>query len=605
MLAEKKRAVRLTLMVMYPIYLYLLIIACPYAGNSLADFMSGIKEGTASGDAFFIPRLYPGTIKICFIGSLVYMMVSFIIIDSMKNLRTDEEYGSARWGSAYRLNRFFSCKENAGEEKAKNRNVRLTENVRMGFDVYRHNFNLNVLIFGGSGTRKTRGFILPNLMLGNCSFVVTDPKGEILGKVGKLLLKIFGYEIRVLDLKNHERSFCYNPFVYFRNENDILQFVNQMWEAMSDKTASKGEQIWDDQAKNMLLSFMLFLFRYAPSEEQNFSMVMELLHEVKADEGAGAQESVLDLLFNSIPPDDVAYGFYKAWNSAKGRTLASIAATLSARLAVFNLDSLKKLTYTDELKLLELATKKVALFCVIPDNDTSYNFLAGTLYSQLFQQLYDYADNVCHGPLPVHVRFLMDEFANVALPDNYEKILSTARSRNMSFVIVLQNKVQIQAIFEKIYQSLIGNCDSLLFLGSNELETCKYFSDLMDKETVVVRTYNKTLGPKGTVTRNETKIGRELMTAGELRKLPNRKAVLIIRGFDPVIDNKINLKKCRYYRVLADGIRSRKNHYDWGNTGYATGEARLMTERYSGHITPLPDTNGVLVSDKELLTMFR
>ena len=511
----------------------------------------------------------------------------------MKNYRNNEEYGSAKFGSAKVLNRIYACKN-------KVQNLRITENIRLGFDVFRHQLNLNMLIIGGSGTWKSRGFILPNLLLGGCSFVVTDPKGELLHKIGRFLLKIIGYDVRVLDLKNHEKSMCYNPFVYFRNDNDILNFVNGAWEAMSDKKAMKGEEIWSEQSKAMLISFMMYLYHYAPPEEQNFATIMKMIHEVKASEGMKQEIGAIDILFNQLTSDDPAFGYYKTWSSAKGRTLSSILATLQAKMTVFNLESMRKLTYCDELGLLELATKKVALFCITPDNTKSFNFLAGIMYTQLIQQLYDYSDNVCHGQLPQKVMFLWDEFANIALPDDYEQILSTARSRNIGFAIVLQNKQQIEALYKEVYQSMIGNCDTFIFLGSNELETCKYFSDLMDDETIIVRTYNKTYGMHGSVTRQETKAGRKLMTPGELRKLNKKKAVVIMRGEDPVIDKKIVLKKCQNYKYLAEGIRKKKNAYEWGSTNYASGTVDILPANYSDKITPLPKTTARLVEDDEL-----
>lgn len=592
MLAARKKVYTTVCLVLYLFFLPVMA-ACAHKSG-----IPEIASMLATGEGFRIV-FDAQTLKVCITGTLLYAVACAGFIMNMKNTRYGEEYGSAKFGSRYKLNRFYRCHEDADGIRAKLRNMQLTEKVMMGLDVFRHGKNLNVLIFGGSGTGKTRGFIIPNIfriILSQSSCVITDPKGEILTMTGKLF-KMMGYCVRVLDLKEHWKSHCYNPFVYFRGDDDILKFVNQAWEAMSDKKASKGEQIWDDQAKNMLISLMMYLYHYAPAEEQNFDMVMKLVQEIKAQEGPGeAEKTVIDILFDRIDKSSATYGYYKGWSAAKGRTLSSIVSTLTAKMTVFNLDSLRQLTRCDELNLTELATEKTVLFCVIPDNDDSYNFIAGTLYSQLIQQLYDYADKVCHGPLPRHVRFLMDEFANIALPDNYQKILATARSRNMSFVIVLQDKSQIEALYEKVYKSLLANCDAQLFLGSQEFETCKYFSDLMDKETVIVKTVNVTHGANASSTKNETKIGRELMTPGELRNLDNRKAVLLVRGENPVIDNKINLKHCSLYKYIADGSRKKKNMYDWGSTDRSTGSMHLMTSSYGGRITPLPEPDGELVA---------
>lgn len=588
MLAERKRIYTLVLFVLYMFFLPVL------AFSAHADGMPEIVAVLSGKEKLHIV-FDRQTLKICITGTGLYVIGGAGFIMNLKNTRYGEEYGSAKFGSRFKLNRFYKCREAAEGVAARFRNLHLTEKAMIGLDVFRHQKNLNTLIIGGAGTWKTRGFIFPNILAANCSYVITDSKGEILRATGKFL-KMMGYTIRVLDLKEHWKSHCYNPFVYFRGDDDILKFVNQTWEAMSDKTAMKGEQVWDDLAKIMFISLIMYLYHYAPPEEQNFDMLMKLINEIKSQENAQQeQKTVIDILFERIDHNSATYGYYKGWSAAKGRTLSSIVATLMAKLTVFNLDSLRQLTRCDEMNLTELATKKVALFCVIPDNDDSYNFIAGTLYSQLIQQLYSYADNVCEGPLARHVRFLMDEFANIALPDNYEKILSTSRSRNISFAIVLQNKSQIEALYKEVYKSLIGNCDSILFLGSSEYETCEYFSKLLDKETVVVQTYNVTRGMNASATKNETKIGRELMTPGELRSLDNRKAVLLIRGEDPVIDYKINVRRCKNYKYMADGRRKKKNKYEWGSTDLAVGSMKVISPSYAGKITPLPETDAELV----------
>lgn len=585
MLAEKKRQMAWAFVMAYPFFLYFFVCIAPYA-NSFRDIIYGMEHMS------YKPVWCDKTLKVCAICSVAYIMIAVMVVTTMKNYRTDEEYGDAKLGSVTMLNWIYACKK-------KLNNIRLTENIMMGIDVFRHGLNLHTMVIGGSGSWKTRGYIIPNILMGNCSFVITDPKGDVLYKVGRFLLKILGYDVRVFDLKNHEKSLCYNPFVYFRNDNDIVRFVNNTWEAMSDKRATRGDDMWPDQAKAMLLSLMMYLYHYAPVEEQNFETVMNMLNEIKSSEGMKAEVTPIDLLFEQIPHDDPCYGYYKAWSAAKGRTLASILATLQAKMKVFNLESMRRLTYCDELNLRDLATKKVALFCVTPDIDKSFNFLAGTMYSQLIQVLFDIADNVYHGPLPQTVRFLWDEFANIALPDDYENILSTARSRNISFSIVLQNKQQIEALYEKVYQSLIGQCDTFLFLGSNELETCKYFSELMGDETVVVKTYNTTYGMHGSVTKQESKAGRKLMTPGELRKLNKKKAVLIIRGEDPVIDYKIRLKKCKNYKYLAEGRRKKKYAFNWGTTEYASGEAVALS-KYTKRYNPIPNTTSTLMDDEDI-----
>ncbi len=401
----------------------------------------------------------------------------------------------------------------------------------------------------------------------------------------------------MLDLVEHFRSHGYNPFPYFRSDDDILLFVNNMWGAMEDKTATKGEQIWDDQAKNMMMSLCLYLYHYAPEEEQNLSTIMFMFNNINDAEDKKTEDPV-DRVFSRIPRDDTSYTYYMAWSTAKGRTLASIKATFSSRMSVFNLPSMQALTYRDEMNLLDLATKKVAIFMVIPDNNSVYNFMAGTLYTQIFQQLYDYADHVVYGGLPCHVRFFMDEFANIALPNDYQKILSTSRGRNMSFVIVLQDKQQIEAIFEKYYRTIYGNCAWQLFLGSLELETCKYYSELLGKETIHAFTYSKNYGRQGGSSRQEQLIERDLMKPDEVRALPKSDCVLITPYDGVVRDKKFNLKKHPLYSEISDGRG--KKPYLWGEASLAVGGVSLLSTGYVGELTQLPKANGRLMNVDEL-----
>ena len=592
MLQQRKRMMLYVSLILYPFVLFILIRISSFSGKGLIEFVDFLND-----DVFMYPlriKITENMLPVVTVGTLAYAFAFYLYISSMRNIRYDEEYGSAKWGSVTKMANFYKCHEDMYGMPKEECNIRLTENIALGLDMHRHLKSINTLAIGGTGAGKTRGSILPQLLNPNCNFVVTDPKGEILAKVGRFLKKM-GYSIRILDLKNHWKSHCYNPFAYFRRDDDILKFANDMWESMSDKKSQKGEQIWDDQAKNMILSMMMYLYHFAPPEEQNFDMVIRMINDIRVTDDGSDDMSAVKLLFEALPLSDPIRGYYESWAKAKGRTLASILVTVNAKLSIFNLESMKKLTYTDEIHIKDLADKKVAIFCVIPDNDTTYNFIAGTLYSQIFQQLYDIADNVYHGGLPRHVRFLMDEFANIALPDDYEKILSTARSRNISFEIVVQNLQQIEALYEKLNKAIMGNFDEYLFLGSNELDTCKYFSDLLDKETVVMVNYNRTYGRMAGITKNESKIGRELMQSGELRRLNNRYAVLVVRGEDAVIDKKINLKNCINYKELADGKRFKDNIYEWGNHSSKAG-ASIYQGTYMGVYTPLPETKSKAIA---------
>lgn len=607
MLEKRKRQMWILAAMVYPFIVLMVIKLAPYTGFSLTEFIDNSNKAMAE-DPLGI-HWSDHTLKDIIIISLVYFIGIFIYITSMKNTRYGEEYGSARWEEARRLGRKHGTKPVIRDvkkellDKIKRReavpsiegdipywrkNIIMSKYIKMSIETKQD--NINTLILGGSGTRKSRGYIIPNIMQLNSSFICTDPKGEILTKTGHLL-KVAGYDIRVLDLKNHNKSHGYNPFVYFRNDDDVLLFVNNMWASMEDKTATKQDQMWSDLAKTMLMSFILYIFHYCPIEEQNFDTVMYMYHTIQIMEEKKGP-TVLDKIYGRIPEEDPAYGYYKDWSVAQGRTLASICSTFSSRMTVFNLDSMKSLTYKDEMGILDLATKRVAVFLLLPDDNAVYNFLAGTLYTQTFQQLYDYADNVVHGALPQHVRFYMDEFANIALPNDYQKILSTARSRNMSFAIVLQDKQQIEAIFEKYYKTLYGNCSTYLFLGSNEYDTCKYYSDLLGDETVVVYNWTRNYGRNSGMSRAENRVARKLKTPDEIMRLDTEgnRCLVYINNEYAAEDFKYDMSHHKYYHYIFDGAETEYNRYDWGTTELSTGEISVMSNRYSGKLDALPES---------------
>ena len=606
MLNRRKRQICFFALLLYPFIVLFIIRIAPYTGSSLGEFIENSEKITENPFGF---TWTPDTLRKIIIVSLAYFFGMFIYISSMKNTRFGEEYGSARWEDARALGKKYGVKPTPVElardinlriKKDKQlksifdnkipywrRNILVSKYVKMNIETRQD--NINTLILGGSGTGKSRGYIIPNIIQLNSSFICTDPKGEILRMTGKLL-KLAGYDIRVLDLKNHNKSHGYNPFIYFRNDDDVLLFVNNMWDSMEDKTATKQDQMWSDLAKTMLMSFVLYIFHYCPMEEQNFDTVMFMYHQIQIMEEKKGP-TILDKLYGRIPKEDPAYGYYKDWSIAQGRTLASICSTFSSRMTVFNLDSMKSLTYKDEMGIIDLATKKVAIFLLLPDDNAVYNFLAGTLYTQTFQQLYDYADNVVHGPLPQHVRFYMDEFANIALPNDYQKILSTARSRNMSFAIVLQDKQQIEAIFEKYYKTLYGNCSTYLFLGSHEYDTCKYYSDLLGDETVVVYNWTRNYGKNAGMSRAENRVARKLKTPDELMRLPKDKCIVYLNNEFASEDFKTDMTCHRYYSLISDGDNKEANRYDWGTSDKSIGDISVLSNRYNGRLDVLKKTD--------------
>lgn len=525
----------------------------PHAGSGLPGILTGL--GNAADNPFDIV-FCKDSLKTVLICLLIYGVSIGVFLSTRRNYRRGEEHGSAKWGDAAAVNRKYR------EKKDPEANKILTQNVRMGLNGRKTQRNLNTVVVGGSGAKKTRAFAKPNVMQCNCSMVVLDPKGEILRDTGGLL-KAKGYEIRVLDVIEPWRSHGYNPFAYIRNDDDIQRISTLLMKATEGgKAGATADPFWDRAAEMLLKALMFYLYHYAPPEEQSFPMVMEMLRAGAIDEDGGGI-SPLDVLFQRLEmtePDSIALKYYRDYRSGAAKTLKSIQITLASRLEKFNLDSIAGMTSVDEMDLPSMGEKKVALFCKIPDNDTSFNFLVSMLYTQIFQQLFDIADNKYHGELPVRVHMVMDEFANVALPDDFDKILSTMRSRGIFVSIILQNIAQLKALYEKQWESIIGNCDELLYLGGNEQSTHKYVSELLGKETIDTNTFGRTRGRNGSYTTNYQLTGRELMTPDEVRMLDNNYALLFVRGERPVMDLKYDLHRHPNVKLTADGGQSAYLH---------------------------------------------
>ena len=539
------------------------------------------------------------SIQAVFLCLFVYAMGIGIWLSTRRNYRRGEEHGSAKWGDAAVVNRKY-------RQHPANMNKILTQNVRIGFDAHKHRRNLNVLVIGGSGAGKTRFYVKPNIMQANCSMVILDPKGENLRSTGWLLKKK-NYKIRVLDLIQMERSHCYNPFVYLRDDNDVQRLVTNLFKATTPKGATSSDPFWDTAAQMLLLALIFYLKYEAPEDEQNFAMVMEMLRAGEVDEEDSKAVSALDTLFYDLrktDPNHIALKYYDAYHSGSGKTLKSIQITLAARLEKFNLESVAGLTITDELDLWRLGEEKTALFAIIPDNDTSFNFLVSILYSQLFQQLFEVADKKYGGSLPVHVQFLMDEFANLSLPDDFDKILSVMRSRGVSVSIILQNLAQLKALFEKQWESIVGNTDEFVYLGGNEQATHKYVSELLGKETIDTNTYGKSTGRNGNYSTNYQNTGRELMTPDEVRMLDNRYALLFIRGERPVMDFKYDILKHPDVRMTTDGNADPYIHgeaWDAGSSIELVYDPELIREASeNARIIELPETDYVLMSEEDV-----
>ena len=510
------------------------LLVAPYINNGIIGVLKN------SGNIFSKPfniSITENSIKTVLIFLLIYILAILVYESTRKNYRRREENGSAKWGDAKELNKKY--------KQPNNYNKILTKNVSIGLNGKKHRRNVNVLVIGGSGAGKTFSYCKPNVMQCATSYVVLDPKGEILRDTGYLLEKN-GYEVKVLDLINMEKSHCYNPFVYLKDDNDVQKLSTNLFKSTTPKGSTTNDPFWDTAASMLLLALIFYLKYEAPPEEQNFTMVMELLRAGDVKEDDDDYVSPLDMLFNRLEtknPEHIALKYYRSYHSGSAKTLKSIQVTLASRLEKFNLESMAQLTQTDELDLTSLGERKTALFAIIPDNDTSFNFLVSILYTQLFQQLFYIADYKYGGSLPTHVHFVMDEFANVSLPDDFDKILSVMRSREVSVSIILQNLAQLKALFEKQWESIVGNCDEFLYLGGNEQSTHKYISELLGKETIDTNSYGRSFGSHGNFSENDQIPGRELLTPDEVRLLDNNYALLFIRGERPIKDFKFNLKE--------------------------------------------------------------
>ena len=533
--------------------IWLALLIEPSIGGGLPNLIKNLAD--AINHPFQISWC-EDSLKTVLILIFAYAMGIGIYLSTARNYRRREEHGSAKWGNTRTLRKKYKDEEHPKD------NILLTQNTAIGLDGHKHRRNLNVLVVGGSGAGKTRFYAKPNIMQANCSYVCLDPKGELIRSTGHLLEEK-GYKIKVIDLINMEKSCCYNPFVYLRNDNDIQRLVTNLFKNTTPKGSQSQDPFWDQAAMMLLLALVFYLHYEAPEAEQNFPMVMDMIRAAEVKEDNDDFRSPLDLLFDKLErrnPEHIALKYYRNYRSGSAKTLKSIQITLVSRLEKFNLESLAGITQTDDMELAKIGEEKTAIFAVIPDNDSSFNFIIGMLYTQLFQQLYYQADIVHGGRLPVHVHFIMDEFANVALPDEFDKLLSTMRSREISVSIIIQNLAQLKALFEKQHESIVGNCDEFLYLGGNEQSTHEYVSKLLGKETIDTNTYGQSHGRNGNYSTNWQISGRDLLDSSEVRMLNNDYALLFIRGERPVMDHKYDILKHANIKLTTDGSAEPYDH---------------------------------------------
>ena len=545
-LSSKEAAILLAAFSIPVIWFAILASQCCGEGVKLFEFLGNLSEILKTP---YHLKITPYTGKCILICICCYGLGISVYYSSKGNKRTGEEYGSAKWGNAAELNKKYRDMKNPQN------NAILTQNIQIGLDGRKHRRNLNMLVVGGSGSGKTRFFVKPNIMQCNCSYIVADPKGELLRATGGMLEKN-GYVVKVLNLVDMSRSDGYNPLAYIHTDTDALKLVTNLIKNTTPKTAGNTDPFWDKSETALLQAFILYLKYEAPISEQNFATVMYMIQNAAASENDESYKSPMDVIFEALEerePEHIAVKQYKVFKQAAGKTAKSILISTAVRLAAFNLSQFAAITNNDEMELDKLGERKQAIFAVIPDNDSSFNYIVGMLYTQAFQELYYNADHKNGGRLKIPVRVLMDEFANVALPDDFEKVLATCRSREISINIIVQNMAQLKALFKDSWENITGNCDTFLYLGGNEQGTHKYISELIGKATIDTKTRGITKGRNGSSSANYQSAGRELLTPDEVRMLDNEYAILFIRGERAVTDKKYNLMKHKNIKLTEDG----------------------------------------------------
>lgn len=528
------------------VWFALLVAGCYEDGVKLFDLLEQLT--TALNQPWNI-SINQYSLKFVLFFLFAYAMGIGVYFTTRENRRPGEEHGSAKWGSASTLARKYA------DKKHKFHNIILSQTLALSINAKAHRRNLNVLIVGGSGAGKTRFYAKPNIMQCNTSFIIADPKGEMLRATAPLLLEK-GYDVKVFNLINPENSDGYNPFNYIRTDEDVIKLISNLIQNTTPKNASQNDPFWEKSEIALDSALMLYLLHEAPPEEQNFEMMMFLIENAATMEEDEEYQSPVDMLFEDLEmeyPEHIAVKQYKVFKQASGKTAKSILVSAAVRLAAFNLPEIGRMTSYDNLDLGSLGERKRAIFCVIPDNDNSFNYLVGMLYTQAFQELYYRADHSHGGELPIPVHFVMDEFANVALPDNFERVLATMRSRRISVSIIIQNMAQLKALFKDSWESVVGNCDTFLYLGGNEQSTHEYISKMLGKETIDTRTRGVTKGSHGSSNTNYQNTGRELLTLDEVRLLDNSNALIFIRGEKPIMDKKFDILSHPNIKLTEDG----------------------------------------------------
>ena len=518
-----------------------------------------LGEGFSAAFSSIAPSFHPADLLIGMAGAVIVRLVVYFKGKNAKKYRKGMEYGSARWGGAEDIKPYV--------DPVFENNVLLTQTERLTMNSRpkqpKYARNKNILVIGGSGSGKTRFFVKPNLMQMHSSYVVTDPKGTVLLECGKLLQQKGGYRIKVLNTINFKKSMKYNPFAYLRSEKDILKLVNTIIANTKGDGEKSGEDFWVKAEKLYYTALIGYIWYEAPDEEKNFTTLLEMINASEAREDDEDFQNPVDLMFERLEekdPEHFAVKQYKKYKLAAGKTAKSILISCGARLAPFDIKELRDLMETDEMELDTIGDSKTALFVIISDTDDTFNFVVSILYTQLFNLLCDKADDEYGGRLPVHVRCLLDEFANIGQIPKFEKLIATIRSREISASIILQSQSQLKAIYKDNADTIVGNCDTTLFLGGKEKTTLKEISEILGKETIDSFNTSETRGRELSHGLNYQKLGKELMTQDEIAVMDGGKCILQLRGVRPFFSDKFDITKHPNYKYLSDA--DKKNTFD-------------------------------------------
>ena len=527
-------------------------------GADISEKILNITQGFSEAFSNALPSVHPLDLLIGIVGAVVIRLIVYVKGKNAKKYRKGAEYGSARWGNAEDIKPYID--PDFQNNIILTQTERLTMNSRPKQPKYAR--NKNVVVIGGSGSGKTRFFVKPNLMQLHSSYVLTDPKGTVLIECGKLLQRA-GYRIKVLNTINFRKSMHYNPFVYIRSEKDVLKVVNTLIVNTKGEGEKSAEDFWVKAERLLYCALIGYIWYEAPAEEMNFTTLLELINASEAREDDEEYQSPVDLLFADLEersPDHFAVKQYKKYKLAAGKTAKSILISCGARLAPFDIAELRELMSYDELELDLVGDRKTALFVIISDTDDTFNFIVSIMYTQLFNLLCDRADDVYGGRLPIHVRCLLDEFANIGQIPKFEKLIATIRSREISASIILQSKSQLKAIYKDNADTIEGNCDTTLFLGGKEKTTLKEIAEILGKETIDLYNTSDTRGSQRSYGMNYQKTGKELMSQDEIAVMDGGKCILQVRGVRPFFSNKYDICKHKNYKYLSD--YDKKNTFD-------------------------------------------